>query len=193
MMAEREARFPADNNNKAVGQLPAAAVSGVLSLQQSSPSLGGAPAEAYRAETRRLGRVQSRLAEELQPLVDEVRAGIDHVVGDSKSILTMLLADTVGFQTAPPAAPALVAAATKGPSPATVRNGNFPAGCPACLAATKQKRCSWPRGEQISLARSTAGTTSNALASSDAKSPPKICIAAAFGFGPRTTFTKTAV
>ncbi|CAE8716240.1 unnamed protein product [Polarella glacialis] len=128
MMAEREARFPADNNNKAVGQLPAAAVSGVLSLQQSSPSLGGAPAEAYRAETRRLGRVQSRLAEELQPLVDEVRAGIDHVVGDSKSILTMLLADTVGFQTAPPAAPALVAAATKGPSPATVRNGNFPAG-----------------------------------------------------------------
>jgi len=88
MIGDREARFSA-------GSLPLPGPPFVGHQQISgSGSLGSAAAalaEAYKMETRRLLRVHVRLVQELQPVVDEVYIGMDHVLDDAKKLVSLLM------------------------------------------------------------------------------------------------------
>eukprot|EP00931_Biecheleriopsis_adriatica_P031828 TRINITY_DN18620_c0_g1_i2.p1 TRINITY_DN18620_c0_g1~~TRINITY_DN18620_c0_g1_i2.p1 ORF type:complete len:1550 (+),score=362.90 TRINITY_DN18620_c0_g1_i2:50-4651(+) len=95
IIGDREARYqPAD-----LTVVPATMPTPQNSMGRAAVAL----AEAYQVETRRLLRVHGRLVEELQPMVDEVRSGMDDVLGDAKQLLAMLLPD------APPRVAALPA------------------------------------------------------------------------------------
>eukprot|EP00933_Yihiella_yeosuensis_P016056 TRINITY_DN1385_c4_g1_i1.p1 TRINITY_DN1385_c4_g1~~TRINITY_DN1385_c4_g1_i1.p1 ORF type:complete len:735 (+),score=132.90 TRINITY_DN1385_c4_g1_i1:226-2205(+) len=102
MMGDRETRY-LSSDAKAVDlltPLPALPASEGIAVQRSQPSMGGAAlalAEAYKAETRRLARVQNRLVGELEPLVAQLQLGIDDAMVDARHLLTLLLS------TSPPA------------------------------------------------------------------------------------------
>jgi len=88
MIGDREARVSADilplrgPQKTGTEQIPG---------KGSMGCAAAALAEAYKAETRRLLRVHGRLVEELQPVVNEVYLGMDHILDNARNLVSLLV------------------------------------------------------------------------------------------------------